>query len=110
MDIFYKNHRWNHRYQSQPLIASYLRHVTDDTLLKNKKYREVMEDLPRRTERVHEFLRLFRPGIIYDIVPIQDVYGPTGWDPNIQGLVVSYETLSGAESSLLQPHLPLLCV
>jgi pantetheine-phosphate adenylyltransferase len=37
--------------------------------------------------------------LIYDVVPIIDVYGPTGWDPNIQALVVSKETLSGAASS-----------
>lgn len=34
-------------------------------------------------------------------MPIDDVYGPTGWDPNVQALVVSMETLSGAKSSVL---------
>ena len=34
-----------------------------------------------------------------DITPIVDVYGPTSWDPNIQALVVSKETISGAEAS-----------
>lgn len=45
------------------------------------------------------FLTAFRPALVYDIVPINDVYGPTGWDPNIQGLVVSKETASGAAAS-----------
>lgn len=58
-----------------------------------------MEDLPTRTRRVHNFLARFKPGLTYDVVTISDVYGPTGWDPNIQALVVSRETVSGAESS-----------
>lgn len=52
-----------------------------------------------RTERTHKFLNLFKPSVKYDIVPITDVYGPTGWDPNIQALVVSRETLSGGKMS-----------
>lgn len=58
-----------------------------------------MEDLAERTRRVRGFLEFFKPGLVYDIVPINDVYGPTAWDPNIQALVVSKETLSGAAES-----------
>ena len=36
---------------------------------------------------------------MYDLVPLNDVYGPTGWDPNVHALVVSKETLPGAASS-----------
>ncbi|CAA7271447.1 unnamed protein product [Cyclocybe aegerita] len=53
--------------------------------------------LPTRTARVRSFLTFFKPSITPDIVPITDVYGPTGWDPDIQALVVSRETLGGAE-------------
>ncbi|KAF9014089.1 Nucleotidylyl transferase [Cyathus striatus] len=70
--------------------------MTDDALLQNKSNKHVLEKLPVRTARVRGFLEFFKPGITYDIVPINDVYGPTGWDPNIQALVVSKETLSGA--------------
>jgi len=72
--------------------------VTDDALLTKKVNRHVMEDLSTRISRVRSFLQLFRPGLVYDIVPINDVYGPTGWDADIQALVVSKETLSGANS------------
>lgn len=58
-----------------------------------------MEDLTVRTRRVHDFVARFKPGLVYEVVPISDVYGPTGWDPNIQALVVSGETVSGADSS-----------
>lgn len=72
---------------------------TDDVLLQNKVNKHVMEDLAERTRRVRGFLEFFKPGLVYDIVPINDVYGPTAWDPNIQALVVSKETLSGAAES-----------
>ncbi|KAI0054014.1 Nucleotidylyl transferase [Auriscalpium vulgare] len=69
--------------------------VTDDKLLVNKANKDLLESLPERIARVRGFLEFFKPGLIYDVVPIDDVYGPTGWDPNVQALVVSKETLSG---------------
>ncbi|TFK54741.1 Nucleotidylyl transferase [Heliocybe sulcata] len=72
--------------------------VTDDELLVNKSNKEVLEKLPDRIARVRGFLELFKPGLVYDIVPIKDVYGPTAWDPNIQALVLSQETVSGGAS------------
>ncbi|KAF9645133.1 Nucleotidylyl transferase [Thelephora ganbajun] len=73
--------------------------VTDDNLLVNKANKHVLESLARRADRVRSFLTSFKPGLEYDIVPIQDVYGPTTVDPNIQALVVSKETLSGGAAS-----------
>ncbi|TFY77650.1 hypothetical protein EWM64_g6361 [Hericium alpestre] len=72
--------------------------VTDESLLQKKANKHVLESLDTRMRRVRRLLELFKPGLIYDIVPINDVYGPTGWDPNIQALVVSQETLSGGEA------------
>ncbi|EPQ58000.1 Nucleotidylyl transferase [Gloeophyllum trabeum ATCC 11539] len=72
--------------------------VTGDKLLVNKSNKEVLEKLPERVARVRAFLELFKPGLVYNIVAIDDVYGPTAWDPNIQALVVSQETLPGAAS------------
>ncbi len=79
----------------------------DDALLVNKSGKQVLEHLPERSERVRAFLTLFKPSLIFDIVPINDVYGPTAWDPNIQALVVSKETLPGAAAS--KSHLTPLC-
>ena len=74
---------------------------TDDALLGKKEYKEVLEPLAVRTARTRAFLELFKPGVNYDLVPLNDVYGPTGWDPNVHALVVSKETLPGAASSEL---------
>lgn len=79
--------------------------LPDDVLLKNKANKHVLEDLQRRIDRTREFLTLFKPNVEYDIVPINDVYGPTAWDPEVEAIVVSKETLGGgAASELLQHH------
>jgi pantetheine-phosphate adenylyltransferase len=71
----------------------------DDPLLVKKDYREVLESIDVRIAAVREFLELFKRAVKYDIVPIADVYGPTASDPNIQVLIVSKETVSGANAS-----------
>lgn len=73
----------------------------DDTLLTKKSNRELVETIEHRIEAVRDFLSLFRPQIMHEIVPISDVYGPTATDSNIQALVVSKETVSGAVASML---------
>jgi len=87
---------------SQKLIVG----ITDDALLQKKANKHVLENMAVRTEQVRNFLQFFKPSIVLDITPIVDVYGPTGWDPNIQALVVSKETTSGAEAitSYRQEH------
>ncbi|CCO27655.1 Phosphopantetheine adenylyltransferase OS=Saccharomyces cerevisiae (strain ATCC 204508 / S288c) GN=CAB4 PE=1 SV=1 [Rhizoctonia solani AG-1 IB] len=72
--------------------------VTDDALLTKKANKQYIQPISERTANVTSFVRMFKPSIECDAVPIQDVYGPTGWDPNIQALVVSRETLGGASS------------
>lgn len=71
----------------------------DDALLQNKSNKHVLEDFMTRAARVRGFLEVFRPGLLLDLVAISDVAGPTGWDPDIQALVVSKETISGGAAS-----------
>lgn len=47
---------------------------------------------------MRKFLTLIARHLEYELVPIQDVYGPTAYDPEISGLVISEETRSGADS------------
>jgi len=72
--------------------------ITSDSLLTKKLYREVLETFDERTKKTREFLQLIKPGLELDLPPLTDVYGPTGWEPNIQALIVSKETLSGANA------------
>ena len=43
------------------------------------------------------FLRDIKPGLKREVVPITDIYGPTAWDQELDGLVVSHETARGGE-------------
>ncbi|EEB99628.1 hypothetical protein MPER_00659, partial [Moniliophthora perniciosa FA553] len=73
--------------------------VTHSSLLRNKSNADLLEPLETRIANVQKFSELFWPGLeSYDVIPIEDVYGPTGWDADIQALVVSKETLKGAEA------------
>lgn len=58
----------------------------------------MLENLPERMQGVHRFMELFKPSLVYEIVPLHDVCGPTATDPNIQALVVSKETASGGKA------------
>ncbi|QRV85791.1 cytidylyltransferase domain-containing protein [Ceratobasidium sp. AG-Ba] len=61
--------------------------VTDDSLLVKKANRQYIQSISSRTASVCAFVKVFKPSIECDAVPIEDVYGPTAWDPNIQALV-----------------------
>ena len=58
----------------------------------------MLESFSERMRSVRRFLEMFKPGLVYDIVPLHDVCGPTAEDPNIQALVVSMETASGGKA------------
>jgi pantetheine-phosphate adenylyltransferase len=77
-------------------LAGFL--ILDDPLLKNKKYAERLEPISIRIENVRKFLTLIARNLELELVPIRDVYGPTAYDSEISGLVISEETRAGANS------------
>ncbi|KAK4050887.1 hypothetical protein OIV83_003309 [Microbotryomycetes sp. JL201] len=72
--------------------------VTDEALLGKKEYKEYLESVPERINKTRQFLELVRPTCQHDVVAIQDPYGPTAYEPDIQALVVSEETRAGGEA------------
>lgn len=70
--------------------------ITDDALLTNKKFKEVMQNITQRTKCVELFMYRIKRGIIYQLVPIADVAGPTATDATLQALVASRETEAGS--------------
>ncbi|CAG8584226.1 8755_t:CDS:2 [Ambispora leptoticha] len=74
--------------------------VTAENMLQNKKYKEFLEPIDTRISKVLKFLRKLRSEafIQYQVVPIYDIYGPTATDPDIEAIVVSKETMAGANS------------
>jgi pantetheine-phosphate adenylyltransferase len=74
--------------------------ITPDTHLTKKQYSEVMESFDERGRKTREFLKIVKPGLEVDLPTLTDVYGPTAWDADIRALVVSKETVSGANESM----------
>ncbi|KAM0790899.1 hypothetical protein ACM66B_004737 [Microbotryomycetes sp. NB124-2] len=72
--------------------------VTDEALLVKKEHREYLETLSERINKARAFLELVRPTCQFEVVAIQDPYGPTAYEPDIQALVVSEETRAGGEA------------
>ncbi|SCU98842.1 LAMI_0F16446g1_1 [Lachancea mirantina] len=70
--------------------------VADQELLENKKYKEQLQSFKVRCECARNFLNSIKPNLKVEFSAIRDVCGPTGTVPEIECLVVSRETVSGA--------------
>lgn len=71
--------------------------VTDSQMIKGKKLYELILPVEQRIAEVLDFLHTIDTTLKYEVVPIQDPFGPTKSDPNLQLIIVSAETLRGGE-------------
>lgn len=71
--------------------------VTDVNMIQSKTLWELIEPVGDRIKNVLHFLKDINPDLEYNVLPIQDIYGPTKDDPRFQLLIVSEETFRGAE-------------
>ncbi|XP_065896616.1 bifunctional coenzyme A synthase-like isoform X2 [Dysidea avara] len=71
--------------------------VSDGPLLVNKALAELIEPISDRIKVVQDFLTDVKPTLHQDVVAINDMFGPAGWDPDIDCLVVSQETAKGGD-------------
>lgn len=62
-----------------------------------KKLPELVLPLQQRMDEVREFLQDIDSTLTYEIVAIQDPFGPTATDPDLDLIVVSSETMKGGE-------------
>ncbi|KAI5635214.1 dephospho-CoA kinase domain-containing protein [Phthorimaea operculella] len=85
---------------SQAVLRS-TKHVTvgvcDVNMIQSKKLWELIEPVEKRIEAVLNFLKDVNPDLEYNVLPIQDMYGPTKDDPRFQLIVVSEETARAVE-------------
>jgi len=72
--------------------------VSRGPLLDNKELKDLVHPLELRTRRLFQTLYSMRPCVAYQIVPIDDPFGPSITDPNLQCIVVSKETERGGQS------------
>ena len=70
--------------------------VTSDAMLSKKKNSEKINKFENRKNGVIEFVSSIKPTITPQIVELNDPYGPTITDPDIEAIVVSSETIPGA--------------
>ncbi|CAG8708908.1 10790_t:CDS:2 [Cetraspora pellucida] len=87
---------FDHLHAGHKILLTLTAWIADDCMLKNKKFKEYMEPINMRIAKVTKFLNAIHQGLLYEVEPIYDVYGPTISDPDIHALVVSRETVSGA--------------
>ena len=69
--------------------------VSDGPMLDRKKFKEQMESYPTRETNVKRFMSLFAPHLEHQVIPIQDPFGPTITEPNLDAMALSLETLDG---------------
>lgn len=69
--------------------------VTDINMIQSKKLPELILPVTERIKQVEEFLTDIDDSLKYEIVPIQDPFGPTKSDSDMQAIVVSAETYKG---------------
>ncbi|KAJ9475777.1 Elongator complex protein 2 [Pseudozyma hubeiensis] len=74
--------------------------VTDDAMLTKKSNAAVLEPIDERIAAVNAFIGLIRlpfTSLDQQVVKLEDVAGPAATEANLQALVVTDETLSGAD-------------
>jgi phosphopantetheine adenylyltransferase/dephospho-CoA kinase len=72
--------------------------VSRGPLLDNKELKDLVHPIELRTRRLFRTLYSMRPSVAYQIVPIDDPFGPSITDPDLQCIVVSKETERGGQS------------
>uniref|UniRef100_V9KJY8 Bifunctional coenzyme A synthase n=1 Tax=Callorhinchus milii TaxID=7868 RepID=V9KJY8_CALMI len=72
--------------------------VADGELLNNKVLKELIDPYQWRIERLREFLLDVKPLLQYDLVSLENPYGPSVNDAKLDCIVVSEETRSGGEA------------
>lgn len=75
--------------------------VTGDSMLAKKTNLHLLEPIEERIAAVDDFIRRFRATMMsplkQDVVPLADVCGPAGSETDLQALLVTEETISGAD-------------
>jgi len=78
------------------LFSSHV-HLWQCCICTDKVLCELMQPIGDRLNSVQQFTSDIKPSLQYNIVPITDPYGPAITDPQLQCIVVSSETVRGAQ-------------
>ncbi|KAM3849266.1 bifunctional coenzyme A synthase [Diretmus argenteus] len=72
--------------------------VCDQKMLKKKVLKELIEPYSLRIQRLQEFLQDIKPSLHIEITPLDDPFGASVVDSQLQCIVVSEETRKGGEA------------
>jgi len=64
--------------------------LADEPLLRHKRGRRMLQPYHMRAALVHDFLSSIRPGVEYEIVPLNEPLGPAATDSALQVCVCVY--------------------
>ncbi|KAJ6834680.1 phosphopantetheine adenylyltransferase 1 [Iris pallida] len=67
-------------------------------MLAKKELSHLIEPIETRMKAVEDYIKSVKPGLIVQVEPILDPYGPSIVDDKLDAIVVSKETLAGGLS------------
>lgn len=70
--------------------------ITGDVMLASKSNASMIASFEIRKRNLYNFVHTLKPGLKLNIVELSEPFGPTITEDNIQAIIVSSETISGA--------------
>eukprot|EP00250_Pteridium_aquilinum_P009740 c18900_g1_i1 orf=94-690(+) len=69
--------------------------ITTGSMLEGKELAHLIEPFEVRKKAVEDYVKSVKPGLVVQIHPITDPFGPSIVDKDLQAIVVSQETVAG---------------
>lgn len=95
-DHFHNGHKKLLTVASQIVSEKITIGVTSEAMLAAKSDKQFMESFEMRDRHVKSFLNIIKPSVEVVTEQLQDAFGPSIRDPDLEAIIVSSETIKGA--------------